>query len=104
MYPWLQQPTDSYSNVMQRLEKIFPSLGLHETTLDRFWDKESQTVFRYGDLYGISTAEAIVAVLINKYGIAESKIKEIYMKEVEKDNEAIRKGILDLFDLLARKK
>lgn len=27
-----------------------------------------------------------------------------YVKEVRKDNEALRKGIMDLFDLLARKK
>lgn len=103
-YSWLQQPNDSYSNVMQRLEKIFPSLKPRDMTFDQFWNKERQTIFQYGDFYGISTAEAIVAVLINKYGIAESKIQEMYMKEVEKDNEALRKGIIDLFDFLARKK
>ena len=96
-YSWLQQPNDSYSNIMRHLEKVFPSLKPHGMTFDQFWNKERQTIFQYCDLYGITTAEAIVAVLINKYGIAESKIQEIYMKEVEKDNENIKKGIMDLF-------
>lgn len=97
MYPWLQQPNDSYSNVMRRLETIFPNFELNGMTFNQFWDKERQTIFQYGDSYGITTAEAIIVVMINKYGIAEAKIREFYMKEVEKDSQNIKKGIMDLF-------
>ena len=104
VYSWLQQPNDSYSNIMRRVEKIFPSLKPKGMIFDQFWNKERQTIFQYGDFYGISTAEAIIAVPINKYGIAESKIQEIYMNEVEKDNENMKKAIMDLFMNLPRKK
>lgn len=82
MYPWLQQTTDLYSDIMRRLEAIFPDLELNDTTFDQFWEKERQAIFHFSDLYGIFAAEAIVYVLINKYGVPESKIEHAYNTQV----------------------
>ena len=79
-YLWLQRPNDGHTDIMRRLEKIFPNLNLYfySISLEQFWKNESQTILHYIDSYEITIAEAIVYTLINDYGFSESTIEQAY--------------------------